>query len=118
MHEDSGYRWSLQDLAERAGMSRSIFALRFKEKVGTSAMEYLTRLRMLRAADQLMHSSDSVLAIAQSLGYASESAFGLAFKKVMGCPPRQYGRDRSLDAGVTRQPASAASSRLEMRNET
>jgi AraC-like DNA-binding protein len=55
---------------------------------------------MLRAADQLVHSSDSVLAIAQSPGYASESAFGLAFKKVMGCSPRQYGRDRSLDAGA------------------
>lgn len=94
MHENPGYRWSLQELAERAGMSRSIFALRFKEKVGTSAMEYLTRWRMLRAADQLMHSSDSVLAIAQSLGYASESAFGLAFRKVTGRSPRQYSLDR------------------------
>lgn len=118
MHESPGYRWSLQELAERAGISRSIFALRFKEKVGTSAIEYLTRWRMLRPADQLLHSSDSILAIAQSFGYASESAFGLSFKKVMGCSPRQYGRDRSLDVGVTRQPASAASSRLEMRNET
>lgn len=81
-------------------------------------MEYLTRLRMLGAADQLVQSSDFVLAIAQSLCYASESAFGLAFKKVMGCSPRQYGRDRFLGAAPTRQPASAASSRLEMRNET
>lgn len=95
IHENPGYRWSLQELAERAGMSRSIFALRFKEKVGTSAMEYLTRWRMLRAADQLLHSADSVLVIAQSFGYASESAFGLAFRKVMGCSPRQYGRGRS-----------------------
>ena len=49
MHENPGYRWSLQELAERAGMSRSIFDLRFKEKVGTSAMDYLTRWRMLRS---------------------------------------------------------------------
>ena len=95
MHENPGYHWSLQELAERAGMSRSIFALRFKEKVGTSAMEYLTRWRMLRAADQLVHSSDSVLEIAQSFGYESESAFGLAFKKAMGCSPRRYCRDRA-----------------------
>ena len=95
MHENPGYRWSLQELAERAGMSRSIFALRFKEKVGTSAMEYFTRWRMLRASDQLVHSSDSVLEIAQSFGYESESAFGLAFKKVMGCSPRRYCRDRA-----------------------
>ena len=51
MHENPGFRWTLQELAERAGMSRSAFALRFKEKVGTSAMEYLTRWRMLRAGD-------------------------------------------------------------------
>jgi len=94
MHEDPGCRWTLQELAERAGMSRSIFALRFKEKVGTSAMEYLTQWRMLRAADRLMHSSDSVLTIAQTFGYESESAFGLAFKKVLGCSPRRYCRNR------------------------
>jgi AraC-like DNA-binding protein len=100
LHDNPGYRWSLQELAERAGMSRSVFALRFREKVGVPAMEYLTRWRMLRAADRLVHSSDSVLAIAQSFGYASESAFGLAFKKVMGCSPRRYchGRTTSLPA--------------------
>ena len=95
MHENPGYRWSLQELAECAGMSRSTFALRFKEKVGTSAMEYLTQSRMLRAADQLLHSSDTVSAIALSFGYESESAFGLAFKRVMGCSPRRYCRGRT-----------------------
>jgi AraC-like DNA-binding protein len=29
-----------------------------------------------------------------SLGYESESAFSTAFKRVMGCSPRQYSRDR------------------------
>jgi AraC-like DNA-binding protein len=81
MHESPGYRWTLHELAERAGMSRSAFALRFKEKVGTSAVEYLTRWRMLLAADRLMNSDDSVAAIALSLGYESESAFSFAFKR-------------------------------------
>lgn len=95
MHENPGYRWTLEELAERVGMSRSVFALRFKEKVGTSAMEYLTRWRMLCAGDRLTKSAESVSQIAQSLGYGSESAFGLAFKKVMGCSPRQYSRTRA-----------------------
>ena len=56
MHEKPGYRWTLQNLAERVGMSRSAFALRFKEKVGTSAMEYLTRWRMHRAGHRLVNS--------------------------------------------------------------
>jgi AraC-like DNA-binding protein len=92
MHADPAQRWTLQELAERAGMSRSTFALKFKEMVGTPAMDYLTRWRMLLAGDRLTNSSDSISIIALSLGYDSESAFSTAFKRVMGCSPRQYGR--------------------------
>ncbi|MGO1076809.1 AraC family transcriptional regulator [Inquilinus sp. CA228] len=94
MHDDPAQRWTLQELAARAGMSRSSFALRFKETVGEAPMEYLTRWRMLLAADRLANSGDPVSAIALSLGYESESAFSTAFKRVMGCSPRQYGRGR------------------------
>jgi AraC-like DNA-binding protein len=92
MHDDPGYSWTLQKLAERVGMSRSIFALRFKETVGTTPMEYLTRWRMLLAGDRLKNSGDSLTEIASSLGYESESAFGKAFRRIMGCSPRQHSR--------------------------
>jgi AraC-like DNA-binding protein len=92
MHNDPGFPWTLQSLAERVGMSRSVFALRFRETVGTTPMEYLTHWRMLLAADRLKNSSDGLCAIAQSLGYESESAFGKAFRRVMGYSPRQYTR--------------------------
>lgn len=92
MHNDPGYPWTLQLLAERVGMSRSVFALRFRETVGATPMEYLARWRMLLAADRLKNSSDGLSAIAQSLGYESESAFGKAFRRVMGCSPRRYAR--------------------------
>jgi AraC-like DNA-binding protein len=95
MHGDPAHRWTLQVLAERAGMSRSVFALKFKQTVGSSPMEYLTRWRMLLAGDRLANSSDPVSVIALSLGYESESAFSTAFKRVMGCSPRQYSRGRS-----------------------
>lgn len=92
MHDDPGHAWTLQKLAARIGMSRSSFALRFKEKVGTTPMEYLTRWRMVLACDKLKNRSDSIPRIAASLGYESESAFGKAFKRVIGCSPRQHGR--------------------------
>lgn len=92
MHDDPGYPWTLQKLAERVGMSRSVFALRFKETVGTTPMEYLTRWRMLLAGDRLKHADESISGIASSLSYESESAFGKAFKRVMGSSPRQYSR--------------------------
>ena len=76
-------------------------------------MEYLTRWRMLLAGDRLMNSSEPVSVIARSLGYKSESAFSTAFKRVMGCSPRQYGRG---PAPASREPAQrevAGATRLE-----
>jgi len=112
MHNDPAHRWTLQELAGRAGMSRSTFALKFKQTVGESPMEYLTRWRMLLAADKLTNTRDSISAIALSLGYESESAFSTAFKRVMGCSPRQHGRGRgprslSADEAETRQAEAA-----------
>ena len=92
IHSDPGHPWTLQSLAESVGMSRSVFSLRFREIVGATPMEYLTRWRMLLGADRLKSTSESLSTIAASLGYESESAFGKAFRRVMGCAPRQYAR--------------------------
>jgi AraC-like DNA-binding protein len=103
MHDDPGHPWTVQELAGRVGMSRSIFALKFKETVGETPMEYLTRWRMLLAGDRLRNSNDSISIIALSLGYESESAFGKAFRRIMGCSPRQHSRGSS-----PRTPSSAS----------
>lgn len=92
MHNDPGHSWTLHSLAQRVGMSRSVFAHRFRETVGTTPMEYLTRWRMLLAADRLRNSNEGLSAIAHSLGYDSPSAFGKAFRRVMGCSPKSYAR--------------------------
>jgi AraC-like DNA-binding protein len=92
MHENPSRRWTLQTLAEHAGVSRTVFASRFKATVGSSVMEYLARWRMLLAGNKLRTSRDPIAAIALELGYESESAFSKAFKRVMGCSPRQYAR--------------------------
>ncbi|WP_208249575.1 AraC family transcriptional regulator [Rhizobium sp. T1470] len=110
MHDDPARRWTLQELAARAGMSRSTFALRFKETVGTSPMDYLVHWRMLLAGDRLENSREPISLIAPSLGYESEAAFSTAFKRVMGCSPRQYGRNRQsprAELGQRRQVGAA-----------
>lgn len=107
VHDDPAHGWTLQELGERVGMSRSTFALKFKKMVGTSAMDYLTRWRMLLAGDRLANSSDPVSVIALSLGYESESAFSTAFKRVMGCSPRQYGRGRNPSSHDEAEAANA-----------
>lgn len=113
MHDDPAHRWTLQELAARAGMSRSTFALNFKETVGASPMEYLTGWRMLLAGDRLTNTGDPISVISLSLGYESESAFSTAFKRVMGCSPRQYSRGR-MPVSISHGPGEPTrASRLE-----
>jgi len=95
MHAEPGARWTLPALAEKAGMSRSTFARTFKATVGTSPLDYLARWRMLLAGTLLKDDNRAISSIARSLGYESESAFSTAFKRVMGCSPRQYSRSGS-----------------------
>jgi AraC-like DNA-binding protein len=113
MHDDPAHRWTLQKLAERAGMSRSIFALKFKQTVGSTPMEYLTRWRMLLAGDRLTNSGDPISIIAVSLGYESESAFCKAFKRVIGCSPRQYSRGGNPASPQHSEGEAARVNRLE-----
>ena len=100
MHGAPGERWTLQSLASVAGMSRTAFAVTFRQTVGVSPIEYLTRWRMLQAADRLTSSRQSLAEIGSTLGYESEKAFSTAFKRVMNCSPRQYGR-RQGEANVS-----------------
>jgi AraC-like DNA-binding protein len=113
MHGDIARPWTLQELAQRAGMSRSSFAQKFKETVGTSPMEHLTRWRMLRAGDRLANSGNPISVIARSLGYESESAFSTAFKRAMGCSPRQYSRGRNPASSSNREGEAAHADHLE-----
>jgi AraC-like DNA-binding protein len=101
MHANPAMRWTLQGLAAEAGMSRSVFAQRFREAAGETPLEYLTRWRMLLAGEEL-EVGRSVSVIAPALGYSSESAFTSAFKRVMGCTPRDY-----LNKRKTRLPLEA-----------
>lgn len=90
IHAEPARRWTLRDLAKQVGMSRSVFAQRFKEKLGEPPIDYVTRWRMLLAVQRLENSNDSISAIAPDLGYESEGAFSTAFKRVMGQSPRAF----------------------------
>lgn len=93
MHADPSLRWTLQALAQRAGMSRSTFAQRFRERVGETPLGYLTRWRMMLAGERLINGRDPIARVAGTLGYASEHAFSTAFRRTMGCSPRRYARE-------------------------
>ena len=91
IHTDNGRRWTVTSLARIAGMSRSSFAARFASAVGEPAISYVTRWRMLLAADRLSRRAP-IEEVARDLGYGSPSAFGAAFRRTTGTSPRRYTR--------------------------
>ncbi|HEX7816757.1 AraC family transcriptional regulator [Dyella sp.] len=95
IHTSPSRAWTVEDLARIAGVSRSTFALRFKQKAGMAPLEYVLRWRMQLAAQALTTGSATISSIAQQLGYDSDSAFSHAFKRVMKCSPRDYRERRA-----------------------
>ena len=71
--------FTIQGLAEVAGMSRSVFAARFCESLDRPPMEVLKEMRLDRAAELLARTDLPVKAIASRVGYSSRSAFTRAF---------------------------------------
>ncbi|WP_338047429.1 helix-turn-helix transcriptional regulator [Paraburkholderia susongensis] len=101
MHEQPGKDWRLSDLAKAAGMSRATFALHFKAVAGIGPLGYLTEWRMRLAERALSQGGVPIARLAESLGYASESAFSHAFKRVTGRAPKWVRGNRVIDAMPT-----------------
>jgi AraC-like DNA-binding protein len=97
IHRDPAHHWTLESLGRKVAMSRSAFAEHFTRFVGTPPMQYLANWRMQIAANQLLSTTDSVTAVANSVGYDSEAAFSRAFKKVVGAPPSEWRKSRAPD---------------------
>jgi AraC-like DNA-binding protein len=92
MHQSMEYPWTVEALATTIGLSRSAFALRFKQLVGDAPMEYITRWRMYKASGLLRESERNLMSIANMVGYDSDSAFNKAFKRIIGITPGEYRR--------------------------
>jgi AraC-like DNA-binding protein len=90
MHGEPGRAWRLSELAKQVGMSRTSFALRFKANAGVGPLTYLQNLRVSLAERGLREGAMSVSELADSLGYATDSAFSNAFKRKTGMAPKHY----------------------------
>lgn len=87
MHGTPEQAWRVESLAKVAGMSRTAFAQRFAAVVGQPPLAYLSAWRMLLGERWLAEERLSVAAVAERLGYASETAFRKAFKRSQGRGP-------------------------------
>jgi AraC-like DNA-binding protein len=108
MHADTAHDWTIAELAATANMSRSAFADRFAELVGTPPISYLTTWRLAQAHDELVRTGLPVATISGRAGYASEAAFSRAFKRHHAMTPGQARRSSrdDLDLASAARPAT------------
>ncbi|CAG1004856.1 HTH-type transcriptional regulator MtrA [Burkholderiales bacterium] len=95
LHEQPTRKWTIEELGESVGLSRSALHDRFVELVGQPPIQYLAQWRMQLASRKLVESTMNVAAIAQEVGYESEAAFNRAFRRTVGMPPAAWRRARA-----------------------
>lgn len=111
MHRHPSHAWTLDELAQHAGMSRSTLTQRFARYFEQGPMAYLADWRLELAAESLRTTNRSVLQIADEIGYDSEAAFNRAFKRRFDAPPARYRkqwRDQQGANVIENEPAVAS----------
>jgi AraC-like DNA-binding protein len=89
MHKHPETSWSLEQLAQRAGMSRARFAAYFRQVVGMTPFDYLTNWRM-GVAQTMLRKGNSVKLIASAVGYANATALTRVFTQRLGMSPSEW----------------------------
>ena len=90
IHEYPKENWSLNSLARKAGISRTLLANKFRELVGETPMKYLFKWRMQIAKQLLQNTNQTSIEVAAQIGYHSETAFNRAFKAHFDLTPHKF----------------------------
>jgi AraC-like DNA-binding protein len=115
MQEHPEHAYTLPELAEVAGMSRSVFAARFADAVARPPFEFLKSVRLTRAARLLADSDLPVKTIAAQVGYESRSSFTRAFSAAHGTSPTAF-RAAAAPPDPGSRGARAVASRQRLRH--
>ncbi|PCI23216.1 MAG: hypothetical protein COB67_12995 [SAR324 cluster bacterium] len=90
IHRQFAFSWTVESLAQKAGMSRSAFSARFSELVGDSPVQYLNKWRIQKAIALFRDTDQSLRSIGYEVGYQSEEVFSRTFKRILHTTPGAY----------------------------
>lgn len=97
MHEAPAQEWTLDALANAAGMSRTVFANSFRDALGMTPGQYLQGWRV-GLAQQALRNGKPLKVVASDVGYGSEAALSRAFKAQLGASPREWKKQNAENA--------------------
>ena len=90
IHENPAHPWQVEELAQKASLSRAAFAQRFKELLGDTPVNYVTKVRIQKSMELLVRTEESIERIAETVGYGTGFALSKAFKRIAGVSPQHY----------------------------
>ena len=88
---------SVGELANQVGLSSVYLQKLFKDNMGNTVYEFITQTRIERAKNLILRTNFSIAAIAKEVGYGTEQAFIMNFKKTFGMSPDAYKKKQSYD---------------------
>lgn len=101
-------RISLSDIADASGFSPNYLSRKFKEDTGIGVHEYLTYVRLNKAAIELAHTDHTITEVALNNGFSDSNYFKDAFHKAYGMSPRDYRkRDKNMNLEDSLDPQDA-----------
>ena len=85
---------SLNSICSYLNISTSYFSTIFKDETGETFTEVLIRTRMEKAKELLENTTLKNYEIAEKVGFSDPHYFGISFKKMTGCTPTEYAREK------------------------
>lgn len=90
LRHDTTTKISPEEVAERIGISYSLFRRIFKETMGTSPAQYQMDIRLKKAQELLTTTNYSIAKIGMTLGFSDTAQFSTFFRKRQNMTPREY----------------------------